>query len=109
MKLEAVIAARLKEAREASGMSQQALGVAVGIEEETAKVRIHQYEHGKHAPPFQMLERLARELNRPLAWFVCPSDEQELHLCLSAVPSKTRAVVLNSLLESLKNRPPQST
>jgi transcriptional regulator with XRE-family HTH domain len=109
MKLEAVIAARLKEAREASGMSQQALGVAVGIEEETAKVRIHQYEHGKHAPPFPMLERLAKVLNKPLAWFVCPSDEKELHLCLSAISPKTRAVVLDSIVDSLKNRPLEST
>ena len=78
MKVEAVIASRLREARKAAGLSQQALGVMAGIEEETAKVRIHQYEQAKHAPPFPMLEKIAQSVGKPISWFFCRDDEQEL-------------------------------
>ena len=52
MKLEDVIAIRMREAREEQGLSQEALGVLAGIDEATAKVRINQYENGKNNPVF---------------------------------------------------------
>jgi transcriptional regulator with XRE-family HTH domain len=92
MKLEAVIAIRLKEAREAAGLSQQALGVAAGIEEETAKVRIHQYEQLKHAPLFSMLQKIAQVLDKPVTWFICDDEMQEVLVGgFSAVYKKIRA------------------
>jgi transcriptional regulator with XRE-family HTH domain len=108
MKLEETIASRLGEARKASGLSQQALGVAAGIEEETAKVRIHQYEHAKHVPPYSMLERLAEVLGKPVTWFICQEDEKELVLELEAVPQPERPQILASALELLKNRTTES-
>jgi transcriptional regulator with XRE-family HTH domain len=108
MKLEETIARRLGEARKAAGLSQQALGVAAGIEEETAKVRIHQYEHAKHVPPYSMLERLAEVLGKPVTWFICQEDEKELVLELEAVPRPERAKMLASALELLKNRTTES-
>ncbi|PKO53182.1 MAG: hypothetical protein CVU27_02230 [Betaproteobacteria bacterium HGW-Betaproteobacteria-20] len=50
MKLEEVVAHRIRKAREAAGLSQEALGVLAGIDEATAKVRINQYENGRHIP-----------------------------------------------------------
>lgn len=51
MKLETITATRIKEYRQSANMTLQALWVAVGIEEETAKTRMHQYENGVHNPP----------------------------------------------------------
>lgn len=47
MKLEKVFADRMREAREAASLSQEALGILAGIDEATAKVRINQYENGR--------------------------------------------------------------
>ncbi|MCB5185005.1 helix-turn-helix domain-containing protein [Methylobacillus gramineus] len=103
MKLETKIANRLKEARLEAGLSLEALGVAVGIEEATAKVRIHQYEAGKHAPPFSMIERLAEVLGKPLVWFICSEDEKSLYLNLSKVSAKDRPQLLDELEALLKS------
>ena len=97
MKLEALIARRLREAREEAGFSLEALGVAVGIEEATAKVRIHQYEQEKHAPPFPMLERLAIALNKPVIWFVCPEEDKGALLRLYKLPEASRRAALEKL------------
>lgn len=104
MKLEVQIANRLKEARRQAGLSLEALGVIVGIEEATAKVRIHQYEAGKHAPPFAMLEKLAQALGKPICWFLCREDEKELILSLSRVLSTDRSAVLKELEVVLKEK-----
>lgn len=106
MKLEALIARRLREAREEAGLSLEALGVAVGIEEATAKVRIHQYEQGKHAPPFPMLERLAVALKKPVIWFVCPEEDRNVLLKLYELPEPTRRAALEKLGRLLE---PEST
>ena len=102
MKLEAIIAQRLSEARKTAGLTQQELGVAAGIEEETAKVRIHQYEQAKHLPPYSMLERLAEVLGKPITWFVCRDGQQDLILALDELSSeKTEAAEV--LIRQLMN------
>ncbi|HSI22643.1 MAG TPA: helix-turn-helix transcriptional regulator [Methylophilaceae bacterium] len=85
MKLEARIATRLREAREEAKLTLEALGVAAGIEEETAKVRMHQYEQGKHQPPYAMLERLAEVLRKPVLWFVCDEGQKSVVLAIEAL------------------------
>lgn len=102
MKLEAIISQRILEAREAAGLTQQALGVLVGIEEETAKVRIHQYEQGKHNPPMSMLEKIASALGKPTTWFICSDDMRELLLCLHELPADQRIQRLQQIEQLLK-------
>jgi len=97
MKLEELVATRIKTAREAKGLSQDALGVLAGIEEATAKVRIHQYEHGKHSPPFSMLVRIAAALDLPATWFICDEGTQELMLALHKLPESERTEALKSI------------
>lgn len=104
MKLEAIVAQRIGEARKAAGLTQHDLGVAAGIEEETAKVRIHQYEHGKHIPPFSMLERLAVVLGKPVTWFVCSEDQKELLIAIEMLGSAERKQTIVSILNLLKDR-----
>ncbi len=70
-----MIAYRLKRARLDAGLSQMSLGVAAGIEPETAKQRISQYESGRISPPFTLAIRLAAVLDVPECYFYIVSDE----------------------------------
>ncbi len=66
---------RLKSARKASGLTQQQLGMALGMEPNTASARMNQYEKGKHAPDFLTMKRIAKELDVPVAYFYCEEDD----------------------------------
>jgi transcriptional regulator with XRE-family HTH domain len=70
-----VVAYRLRQAREAAGISQRQLGIRAGLDESVASPRINQYEQGKHMPNVQMLERLGQLLERPLPWFYTTDDD----------------------------------
>jgi transcriptional regulator with XRE-family HTH domain len=73
-----VFGRRLREARERSGLPQDRLGVAIGLDEGTASARISRYETGTHAPPFETAVRLAQVLKVPPAFLYCPEDELAL-------------------------------
>ena len=74
-----IFALRLKEARLAAKLSQEALGVLAGIDEASASARMNQYEKGKHQPDFSVVERIAKVLNLPAAYFYAAGDgEAEL-------------------------------
>ncbi|WP_040641308.1 helix-turn-helix domain-containing protein [Pseudoalteromonas spongiae] len=66
---------RLKEARTRSNISQRDLGVRIGLEPSSASGRMNHYEKGRHTPDLQTLKRIAEELNVPLNYFFCESDE----------------------------------
>ncbi|WP_350585576.1 helix-turn-helix transcriptional regulator [Pseudoalteromonas sp. RB2-MNA-CIBAN-0110] len=66
---------RLKAARKAAGLTQQQLGMALGMEPNTASARMNQYEKGKHAPDFLTMKRIAKELDVPVAYFYCEEDD----------------------------------
>ncbi|NMR26500.1 helix-turn-helix transcriptional regulator [Pseudoalteromonas sp. NEC-BIFX-2020_015] len=66
---------RLKSARKAAGLTQQQLGMALGMEPNTASARMNQYEKGKHAPDFLTMKRIAKELDVPVAYFYCEEDK----------------------------------
>lgn len=102
MKLEEVVALRMREAREAAGLSQEALGILAGIDEATAKVRINQYENGRHIPPLSMIEKVASALARPVTWFICSEDATELHLALNKLQENKRSDVIKSIIELLE-------
>ncbi|URQ87454.1 helix-turn-helix transcriptional regulator [Pseudoalteromonas sp. SCSIO 43088] len=65
---------RLKSARKAAGLTQQQLGMALGMEPNTASARMNQYEKGKHAPDFLTMKRIAKELDVPVAYFYCENE-----------------------------------
>jgi len=65
---------RLKEARLAKGLSQKALGIAVGMDEFSASPRMNHYERGRHAPDFSTLCQMARLLEVPTAYFYAEDD-----------------------------------
>lgn len=66
---------RIREAREAAGLSQRQLGIVAGLDVSVASPRINQYEQGRHMPNLLTLERLGQILDRPLPWFYAVDDE----------------------------------
>lgn len=66
---------RLREAREARGISQRDLGIEVGLDEFTASPRINRYENGVHQPNLALQIVLARALGKPLPFFYAEEDE----------------------------------
>ncbi len=70
-----IVALRMREAREAAGLSQRQLGIVAGLDISVASPRINQYEQGRHMPNLQMLERLGQILDRPLPWFYAQDND----------------------------------
>ena len=70
-----VYSRRLREAREAHGISQRGLGIKAGLDEFVASTRVNRYETGVHQPDLQTLQRLAETLGLPVAYFYAEDDE----------------------------------
>lgn len=70
-----VYSRRLRQAREAHGVSQRALGIEAGLDEFVASTRINRYETGVHQPDLQTLQRIADVLGLPVAYFYAEDDE----------------------------------
>lgn len=69
------LAARLKSVRLARGLSQKALGLAIGMDPTVASARMNQYERGTHQPDFNTVKRLGAVLDVPAIWFYADDDE----------------------------------
>lgn len=65
---------RLKAARKAAGLTQEALGIAAGIDEFSASARLNQYEKAKHWPDYGTACRIAKALKIDPAYFYSKSD-----------------------------------
>ena len=61
-------------ARKQAGVSQKALGVAVGIDEFSASSRMNHYEQGLHAPNYELIQRIASHLKLPTSYFYTDDD-----------------------------------
>ncbi|WP_454828382.1 helix-turn-helix domain-containing protein [Pseudoxanthomonas wuyuanensis] len=70
-----VYSRRLREAREALGISQRTLGIQAGLDEFVASTRVNRYEAGVHQPDLQTLQRMAKVLGQPVAYFYAEDDE----------------------------------
>ncbi|WP_242101566.1 helix-turn-helix transcriptional regulator [Lysobacter sp. M2-1] len=87
----ALFAARLKQARELRGLSQRALGVRLGLGPEKGSSRINRYEHQVTAVGFDNLERLAAELQVPVAYLLAENEAMaEAILAFSRSPAARR-------------------
>jgi len=67
---------RIKEARLRAGLSQEQLGIRIGLEPESASTRMNRYELGKRVPDFELIERIGAELNLPAAYFYAVADDE---------------------------------
>lgn len=70
-----VFSRRLREAREAYGISQRNLGIEAGLDDFVASTRVNRYETGVHQPDLQTLQRLAGVLGLPVAYFYAEDDD----------------------------------
>ncbi|SOT96894.1 helix-turn-helix domain-containing protein [Xanthomonas arboricola] len=70
-----IFANRLRQARLAAGLTQEAIGVAAGIAPDVARTRINRYEKGVNECDLRTAQRIAEALDMPLAAFYAESDE----------------------------------
>lgn len=95
-----LFARRLKAARIRSGLSQERLGVAAGVDEFSASARVNQYERGKHTPDVLTATHLAKVLGVPLSYFwAVDEDEAELLRLFHGMGTRLRKQALRSLEE----------
>lgn len=73
---------RLKQARNAIGISQKDLGIRIGMDESSASGRMNHYEKGRHTPDVDTLRKIANELGVPLNYFFCEDDLSAQLACL---------------------------
>ena len=71
---------RIRALREDLGWSQEKLGVAIGIDESSARARISRYELGVHEPPLPTVRLIADALTVPLSYLYCEDDRIALLL-----------------------------
>ncbi len=74
MNLQEVFIKRFKEARKAKNLTQEKLGLAIGLDEFVASTRINRYEKGNHQPDLNTLQKIAEVLEVPPAFFF--SDDE---------------------------------
>ncbi|STR94727.1 Helix-turn-helix domain [Hafnia alvei] len=74
-RLSAMVPKRLKEAREAAGLSQEKLSELVGIEGVNTRSRLSNYEVGRFSPPFDFILRVAKVLGYPEYYFYIVDDD----------------------------------
>lgn len=93
-------AKRLREAREAVGISQKQLGIQAGIDQFVASARINQYERGKHIPDLLTAQRLAAELHVPVSFLFETDDDLAILLRLAGhLPKPTLRALIKHLAE----------
>jgi len=95
MEGKSTFAKRLREAREAIGISQKQLGIQAGIDQFVASARINQYERSKHIPDLSTAQRLASQLKVPVSYLYEPNDDLADLIRAAGVlsPSKVRELV----------------
>jgi len=86
-----IVGKRIKDLREELGLSQEKVGVAIGIDESSSRARISRYELGVHEPPLPTARRIAEALGAPLTYLYCEDDNiAALLLALDRLGSRER-------------------
>lgn len=94
-----IVGRRMRERREALGLAQEKIGVAIGLDESSARARISRYELGVHEPPFATVKLLARVLEVPPPYMYCEEqDIADLLLALHKIPNKARKQKVGALM-----------
>lgn len=66
---------RLKAIRKTKQISQEKLGLLIGLDEFVASTRINRYEKGIHTVDANTAERIAKALDEPLSFFYAETEE----------------------------------
>ena len=88
---------RIRRFRISCGLTQKALGVAVGFPQENADIRIAQYESGTRTPKHELLCRMAQALDITPSALAVPRirNAEELSSLLSALEDEYGTTFLN--------------
>jgi transcriptional regulator with XRE-family HTH domain len=70
-----IVGRRMRERREALGLAQEKVGVAIGLDESSARARISRYELGVHEPPLPTARLIAHTMSAPLSYLYCEDDK----------------------------------
>ena len=93
---------RNRALREGLGWSQERFGVAIGIDESSARARISRYELGVHEPPLPTVRLIADALTVPLSYLYCEDDRIALLLLgLSRLTNVERTMTVERFLAEL--------
>lgn len=97
---------RLKEVREALGLSQKQLGIKAGIDEFSASARMNQYETGKHTPDYLTLKNISTALNLTPSYFYAEEDLLAAIIKASnALTKKNQKALLEQLQGTTQSKP----
>ncbi len=91
MDLQEIFTKRFKEARQAKKLTQEKLGLAIGLDEFVASTRINRYEKGNHQPDFNTLSRIADILEVPAAFFFADDHLAKIILDTCTIHQQTEA------------------
>lgn len=80
MNLQQIFIKRFKQARKQQNLTQEKLGIAIGLDEFVASSRINRYEKGVHLPDLTTLNNLADVLDVPVAYFFADDELSEMIL-----------------------------
>ncbi|UYZ85075.1 helix-turn-helix domain-containing protein [Entomomonas sp. E2T0] len=95
---------RLKQARQAKGLSQKILGIHAGIDEFVASTRVNRYEKGVHEADIETTHRLAIVLDVPLAFFYTNDDFlADIIMKFEKLPQQTKLTIHNIVNDALIN------
>ncbi len=61
---------------------------------------MNHYEKGRHMPDYETLERLAKEVDKPIAYFFCDNDSLAELVCLLDHLTEEQRQALIGLLKS---------
>lgn len=80
------------------GLSQEAVGVAIGIDESCSRTRISRYETGASEPAMDISQLLAKALGVPVGYFYCDDDlEAEALLIIHTVSADQKRRIVETL------------
>ena len=96
--MQPIFGRRLRERRLALGLSQEAVGVAIGIDESCSRTRISRYETGSSEPAIAISRLLAKALQVPIGYFYCDDDlEAEALLIIHNVKRDQKRRIVETL------------
>lgn len=96
--IELIFARRLRTRRQELGLSQEALGVAIGIDESCSRTRISRYETGKSEPALAIVQLMAKALQVPVGYLYCDDDlEAEALLIIRSVGEADKLRIVETL------------
>jgi len=72
---ESVFAQRLRQVRQATGLSQKGLGIAAGLDRFVASTRINRYERSVSWPDLSVILKLAEVLSVPAPLLIAEDDK----------------------------------